>query len=651
MIMNNTHSQEYDQDIALFVRAASRRLEHYKAEERPPNTSVKENLPEDEHDLIALGPHEGSDQGTPTTDEERALNATIDEPEEEQNEWTALSQKSLNARKQYEEIQLPRDTFSFLVAAKPWTIPFWTAIFVAMLKNSAYGLMLYDIVQSTLRIPVLVPVEVFVSQILAYGLMVLTQQDLLSTLNLTYHGYCPTIQEVFPEGGRWWQWALSIALASIDAIVGLATTFLLIATSDTALTVFLNFAAITFVASFDESFFILSHQSLLGKRNAVVSNAVADRMFCRPLHRIRSWTLQMVVLFILAIAAMSTGVAIYSQQSTGQYAVKTIFAQFDDEVRPDLSAHSGFYVLDSSASTNLEGFVYREQRDGGGIIGYCRSRTVWTFSRNTISPCENPLAESTRVASFDVKRAFTSLTSWAAYVSDASQTIPLKNSYIDAGCISNSDCGGVAKGTCVKNRCVCAEGWSGVSCLYKEDKICSQIRLDERYGLRFASQRPIASSFELLPGEYSYERPVYMNNATQDIIFFSGYRWAVTKLNQAFHDRNPESAIARITSADYHSGEAVFIDLLSDPVKFRSVRDKESSPVAFDWYGIDGSSSSLQAIEGLSPLGSPSRFLCTICNEEDNKCFYEGRCGSDSKCLCEHGATGSLCQKAPLGEL
>ena len=50
----------------------------------------------------------------------------------------------------------------------------------------------------------------------------------------------------------------------------------------------------------------------------------------------------------------------------------------------------------------------------------------------------------------------------------------------------------------------------------------------------------------------------------------------------------------------------------------------------------------LKEVEDKTPLSNPVRFLCTVCNNESNKCLYEGVC-LDGSCDCQHGTLGTLC--------
>ena len=77
---------------------------------------------------------------------------------------------------EYIEVQLSRDTFSFMIAAKLKSIPFATSVGVLALKTSIFGLILSDLVntnnQNPLGIPAAVTVPVTLTQVRTFCLCV-----------------------------------------------------------------------------------------------------------------------------------------------------------------------------------------------------------------------------------------------------------------------------------------------------------------------------------------------------------------------------------------------------------------------------------------------------------------------------------------------
>lgn len=74
---------------------------------------------------------------------------------------------------------------------------------------------------------------VVIAQVLALVIAVLTQNDLIRLSDSIRARYNANMKEAFPRGGTYWQWLFSIVLTSIDGVVGLSATFILIVTSGT----------------------------------------------------------------------------------------------------------------------------------------------------------------------------------------------------------------------------------------------------------------------------------------------------------------------------------------------------------------------------------------------------------------------------------
>ena len=79
-----------------------------------------------------------------------------------------------------------------------------------------------------LGIPVTVSSEVLISQVLAFGISVFTQNDLVTGLVLLYHGFSQDVTDVYGHrdgvtggGGRFEQWLFAVFCLFGDALDGL----------------------------------------------------------------------------------------------------------------------------------------------------------------------------------------------------------------------------------------------------------------------------------------------------------------------------------------------------------------------------------------------------------------------------------------------
>jgi len=576
-------------------------------------------------------------------------------------------------------VQFPADTFGFLIVSRPCSIPFFTAWFVVALKNTIFAMVCFDLAGRdpegiSALIPVLVSQSVFVTQLLSYGLLILTQNDLLSAATLLYRGYNEDIQRTFPQGGQKWQWLMSVIMAFVDGAFGISTTFLLVVTSDTVLDVILNFAAVAFVSDLDEIFFALAQIGILGKANFNAAEAVAFRSYRSPIRKVHGLGLQTIrsgLVLVLISVTISMGLLVYARQRQGFYTADAIWVQLGSDVRPNLALHSGFYRrsdiqgFDGILGTGREGFVYLEEREGGiegrGKIAYCISRSVWTFTWDENgSACSNTQIESSNTDSYDVIEAAAS--PWFVRLPGLSQSIPMQGFYLSTGCDTDSDCGGgngdnavsQQTGFCRNHRCHCAPGYSGTRCLYNSQNTCPEVLMDEQVSSTFPVERDIAREFEKYSGGECYGRPVYWNRDTQDVIFFSGSRWAVSRLNQVLAQAdetsgddtiNATAALEFLVSANFHSSVVKEVDLLSEEVLFRTAKDRDNSPTSLSWLSVGSSREELAQVDNVLPLSTPARLVCSKCNDETNPCENEGVCLNTGVCDCsESNATGTRCE-------
>ena len=547
-------------------------------------------------------------------------------------------------------------TFSFVAACNFTSLPFLTGILVLLIKSTMYGMMLVGSFRSTdeslkYQIPDLVRPVVFVAQLISYGLAVVTSDDLVSAFMMIYRGYFEGMRDIFDDGGGGKpQWTFSVTMAFLDGAAALFTTFLLVVTSTTAFDVFLNFAAISFVAALDEQFFTLASHDLIGRRNKAAADRIQEKGYQRPANAQKPRVLQTIVFWILIIITMGSGISIYILQTRGFFATDTLYIQFGDDAGPGLALHSGFYILDKTHyQENLwSSFRYTEERDGGGLIGYCVSHKKWTLSLGSSDPCEGIISESRETQSFNILDTDI----WNARIPDNSVygLFPLDIFYLDRGCRIDRDCGGTKQGRCGDDkRCSCRQDFAGVRCQYEVATICPAIQLDESIGEFPLIRRYVAPNFELVESLECYNHPIYWNRATGDVVFFSGFRWLVTQLSE-IHPDGGEMALKTLSDPSFHAKTVDLVDFASSEVVYRSAQDSIASPLSpLSWSAVKEANGgfSSHGISWLTELSDPLVFLCSACSDESNPCLYGGICGNDRTCSCDNKATGSLCQVAP----
>ena len=566
-----------------------------------------------------------------------------------------------------EKDTLSENTFSFLISAKFGSIPFMTGIAIFLLKNVIFSLVVVNLLDITkvfnkLGIPVSVESAVMASQFLAFIISVFTQNDLLDALIHLFRGYSTDIRDTYGRngsgGGSMVQWLFSLLCSFADGLFGLSATFMLIVTSATVLDVLLNFAAVEFVAGLDEAAFFLAKSGFIGKKNKEEAILVKDTEFKVPRGNRKNFKARAqatgLVIVLLIVMILWTGIHIF--QSYGRYNAQTIVVQFDDKVRPILGAHSGYYSLHTRPGNNpTSRFRYIEDRKGGGRFEYCLQRREWRFLYNeTADPCndEYAIVKSEKTQSFDMVSL--SQETWYVQRTDTKHFIPMPDFILEVGCERNEECGGKDLGHCVANKCQCVGDRYGLRCKYDPSNTCDAVELDERFEANFPSIRQLATSYKTLPNTPKvYERPIYFNNSTKDVIMFTGVRWAITNLdNTCGNDGNQIWTVDELVRLDenstFHAETIPCIDMVSFPVPYQTFEDRTSSPTDLEWETIPNRAG-LSDID-LVQTPNPVILLCSICENKTNPCSYGNTCTATRECHCTDRSSGPLCHIDPASD-
>ena len=571
------------------------------------------------------------------------------------------------------EVPLAQNTFSFLIVSdppfcgeKPNCSPFTTGVVVFCFKNAIFLILLLNLVDRSRKgnvygIPGAVPAEVLLSQLFAFLISVLTQDDMVMSLIMWYGGF-PYVEQVGKDyTRRKRQWRTAVALLFMDGSFGLFVTFLLIVQSATVLDVLLNFAAVEFVSMLDESAFTLALHGFLGRDNQACAKVIdgtkdiesdledtgqnsgsSESARCTRLTTKRSVG-QLVVLVLVLLGWIIIAV----KQSNGDYQKQALVVQFDDDTRPDLAPHSGLYFLESKRGSffSNDKFRYVEARasDARGQFGFCRSSRHWSFFVEGDNPCRNLLMRSSETFSFDITSTTSDL--WMVLDSDSTYAVPMEEFQLGPGCEVDADCGGKNHGSCKNNRCVCETDYSGLFCGYNDDEICPMLVIDRRFGNAFQASRPIGSSFYRFGKSTIYGKPVFRSNSTDDVILFTGLRWALASIANGFQKIAFEEAIEQGES--FHSLEIGEVDFFSSPVGVHSSTDRLSSPLGLEWFAV-AKGSNLGEAE-LTTNDAFVSLICSRCDDTAATCFYENSC-EDGQCKCANREKGSLCELAPTGD-
>lgn len=312
--------------------------------------------------------------------------------------------------------------------------------------------------------------------------------------------------------------------------------------------------------------------------------------------------------------------------------------QFDDEVNPHLSYYSGEYLLKVQQGIFEPQLIYEENKPlfsrleknstvTPATIRYCPEIRGWALSINKMKPCEKSerLAKTSEVSSdkrFDILKI--SADSWSV------------RSVLSFG----------------HNRRVQLKEFYRL-CLDKDDPEpknanCVEITNDDPVNqfagtIRWSQRYTIYSNYSFIN-----DKPVYWNvNGTKDqAVIFLGKRWTIVSVN--FTDKN-DVANFHGRWSDYEVG------FFSKPIRLDSPIDK-GTPTYLKWMKVRKESRNNNTDYRFPDENREVNweFLCHYYNKTFHPCHHNGRCvGNDPNkmsCKCENGATGRLCQRAPLGD-
>ena len=525
----------------------------------------------------------------------------------------------------------------------------------------------------TSSIPVAVESLVTYTQFLTLCVAVWTQNDMVIALKLLYEGFGDEkhhhnnndndnncgLRDAF-VGATYGKWLTAVLLLLLEGALGLVATLYLTITSTTILDVLLNFAAVEFISSLDDVAFFLASIGYLGQSNRREAQLVATTQYQVP--QMVKPVYQILFMMFFLFWTMVCWMVVLVHQLQGGFVPRAFVVQFDDEIRTDLGTHSGIYTIQTSA-ISLRNFFFNRGRfryvetsgQGDGRFDYCHSQGTWTFFVGSDDPCVNVVAMAAELNTYDITE--TGSGAWLGLKPTTDSTfVPLNYVYLAAVCESDGDCNG--HGSCTRWLCECEDGFTGPRCDFDVSTLCRSLKIDESFGTRFDARRQLATTYDLLVGQDNdelvtpYGRPMYVNNMTKDIIFYTGLRWVVTNPLEWNFDGFNKSADAideiALLFADAHRfpGVVGHIDAVSDPVYYNSPQDS-STPSTLLWYTVADGAPLWEAQWSTTALSAV--LLCSICNADLNPCINGNSCLSSGVCDCQHGEEGVLCQILPTG--
>jgi len=190
---------------------------------------------------------------------------------------------------------------------------------------------------------------------------------------------------------------------------------------------------------------------------------------------------------------------------------------------------------------------------------------------------------------------------------------------------------------------------------YKLSNTCTDIQVDELQK-SFVSTRSWATNFSTFYKKKSdeqkksivqvYERPVYKNG--NDLILFTGRRWIITTATSLNGTGVNDASLVSFLESEFHGRWSEYtVAFFSEPVTKDTPQDKKT-PVGLSWCEATPKiDRTLQSAN--ENVKVPTVLLCSGCDNDTNRCFYDGKCLSNRTCDCTSGSNGTLCQVLPTG--
>ena len=576
----------------------------------------------------------------------------------------AISSNSLNGNDEDDilKIHLPEDTYGLMLTSKVLSFPFFFSIFIFVFQMLIIMLIIPPIISKGSHNPLNVPADVDpavrFSQFLSSIIAVMSQGDILQFPEVDIDDLFVAIPGLHPS-----IFCLSALLRLMEASGVLFTTFCLIVSSSTVIDIFMNFAAMMFIAELDDIAFYIANIGFLGgnlKRSTEQLSKLEISGLKKQANKFTSIVSRLIS--VLIFISFITGLLIISfQQMSGFFLCKAIKVQFGDEINKNLGFMSGVYKQDPMKIDGKIAFV-ETRSNGKGRFAYCNAEKAWTFSLDQDgepNPCAW-IAKSPRMAEFDITNS--EVSGWTV-LNSLNQPLPFVTfSLFCIDCIRfipDKACSG--HGTCIDNTCQCNQDRYGLSCEFTSP--CESVEIDVRRETFFSYSKKYYQlenfrndDINAFPWVQAYERPIYVSEgeydkSSFDIIIFTGRRWIATKSNKLkdFIPNQMKNQTNRQYLADYFNNEfhGFFsnyeIDYISGATDVLTP-DDGVTPVNLHWY---------HARSDRSPdfsLFTQVMLLCAICDtildndlEYDASCFGRGTCKSGI-CDCKLGSYGVLCQ-------
>eukprot|EP00536_Pseudo-nitzschia_multiseries_P001898 jgi/Psemu1/182348/e_gw1.25.2.1 len=216
------------------------------------------------------------------------------------------------------------------------------------------------------------------------------------------------------DDGKLWCHYLSCVLRCVQGAMAVAAAFLLVVTSDTAVDVVLNFAAVNFISELDNVAFQMALDGRYGRQIRMETKRIENRplpscMSPRDNRTRYKWTTR-----LLGVVLMGFMIAIYlAQNNIGVWRTNVIKVKFQGK---DLEQYSGCYHRQQEGNLietlRRDSYADNATTEENARFGYCGTERRWMLFKNragdhvsALDTCdleEKKLAYSEQTDSFDI---------------------------------------------------------------------------------------------------------------------------------------------------------------------------------------------------------------------------------------------------------
>ena len=567
-----------------------------------------------------------------------------------------------------EVLKLPEDTYTFIMF-DPISRASAMAVIILCMQMTIYSLIISNsfIVESVdgaknnriINVPFGATRLVHTGQGIAIFLVFILSDGLWESCNGFLTGFNKDLEE-HNITFHWWFFSNFMRLS--EGIISSIVFFFIIVQSDNIVTLFKDFAAMTFISSLDNVAYTIVEMGVLGKtmksateREDIIIRACEVEQSDKELSRLKTcFKTPIVILFCWMVLFYSAWAWIaVVPQIHGNYLCQKIYIQLGDGENQDLPFFSGVYELDKSdgfqdsyATRYTENKISLNNNRIPVVVRYCFGKKYWIFTFSSEDECENEnrfLVKSETVndqTQFDLLMVPDDAWSARHNSNDDTDTFFLLSHAPFVQCIDKES---------VR--------------LSLPPNLCENIETDERkqFG-NFTSARNWSNQFQLLKkndaddnesGETHikvHDHPVYYSDLTdqRELIFFTGSRWALTTTDYLEKEFKSITELGRYLEREFNCYYSNFTSVfVSETVSFDTPSDT-MSPVGLWWYNsYTNSKSSANLNSQVTPI-----FICSRCDNSANPCFFTeagNTCQEDGTCRC-HESTGTLCQVIPSGD-